>query len=253
VTKHAPEAGLGPKHEPKGRGSIQVRGTDGEWHELEVERKQTGDPELDAIWAMSFRELQRILEDESHPLHEKAKQVSNEITRPITDAVMTSIDTAGIMKDVISKIGVKGWFPLETSWFAKLLPDVPEPGLSTSLTKQLAETVTFTPPPSALTLPAHRSIDLDTPEPPDASLVEIKEAAELRAHEMRGRQVELLSEMLAETRESAGSGKEALEVSRQALAATKSSKRAGWIAAWAAIVAAVIGGGGIVITILLSQ
>lgn len=260
MTKHTSEAGLGNEHKPKGSRSIRVRGADGEWHELQVERRQTGDPELDAIWAMSFGELQRILEDESHPLYEKAKQVSQEITRPVVEAAkelmrpITDSMTAGIKKSVVSQFGAKGWSPAaQTSWFTKLLPDVPNPELSTNLTKQYSEAVAHTPAPSALGIPARRSIDLDTLEPPDASLAEIREAAEVRAHEMRSWQIELLSEMLAETRVSADSGKEALDVSRQALEATKSSKRAGWFAAWAAILAAVIGVGGIVVGILLSQ
>ena len=66
--------------------AIQYRDVDGEWHELDVEPKRTGDPELDVLWAMSFDEIMQILDDESHPLHEKAKQVSREITKPMVDA-----------------------------------------------------------------------------------------------------------------------------------------------------------------------
>lgn len=251
--------------EPNESASIQYRGADGEWHELDVEPKQTGDPELDAIWAMSFDELQGILEDESHPLHEKAKQVSREITQPIVDAaseimrpitqsLVNSLDTSAITKALAPKIDMKGLFPaLDTSWFAKLLPDMPKFELSADLTKQFAAPANVAPlSRSTIAIPDQRWIDLDTVEPPDASLTEIQEAAEARAHEMRSRQIELLSEMLAETRASAASGKEALEVSKQALDATKSSKRAGWIAAWAAIGAAVIGIAGIIVTVLLS-
>lgn len=63
MTEDTSEGKPGDKPETKDSGSIQFRGDDGEWHELVVERKQTGDPELDAIWAMFFGELQRILGD----------------------------------------------------------------------------------------------------------------------------------------------------------------------------------------------
>lgn len=137
-----------------------------------------------------------------------------------------------------------------SSWFARLLPDLPTLELPESLSAQLAENARITLPPVVPS--GKRQIDLDAIDPPDASLAEVHEEAEARAHEMRSKQVELLGEMLAQAQESTESGREALDLSRQALHATTSSKRAGWIADWAAVVAALIRLAGIVVTVLLA-
>ena len=67
------------------RPHIRVKGSDGEWHEIETKRRETGDPELDRLWRMSFGELEAILDDPEHPLHEKAGQVAREITEPLAE------------------------------------------------------------------------------------------------------------------------------------------------------------------------
>ena len=255
---------LSDEGEPNDSRAIQYRDVDGEWHELDVEPKRTGDPELDVLWAMSFDEIMQILDDESHPLHEKAKQVSREITkpmvdaahqalRPITESIAKSFDASRMAHTVIPKLDIKGLFPaLDTSsWFAKLVPDLPKFELFTNLTMRPADTPSFARP-LALVVPDERRIDFDTVEPPDASMAEIREAAEVRAHEMRSRQIEVLSDLLMETRTSAESGKKALDLSKQALEATMSSKSAGWFAGWAAVGAGLIGLVGIVVTFVLS-
>jgi len=120
------------------------------------------------------------------------------------------------------------------------VPDVSKLSFPLSLTKHLADTRTFEQPTQLMT-PDHSWIDLEAIEPPDASMAAIQEAAELRVHEMRSAQIDVLKELLAETRASVESDKKALEVSEQALAATKSSKRAGWFACWAAFGAVLVG------------
>ncbi|MER7420986.1 hypothetical protein ABT346_30110 [Micromonospora peucetia] len=264
MTEQAAADEPGAETEPTEPGSIQYRGADGEWHEIAVEPKRTGDPELDAIWEMSIDELEKLLEDESHPLHKKAKQVSAEIMKPIAEAfgdimkplresLAKSIGTSGIAKTQALKFDSKALFPVldTSSWSAKLVPELPKIEVSEGLGAQRATSARIKPPP-ALTTPAQRWVDFDAIEPPNASLAEIQEAAEARAHELRSKQIEVLTDLLVETRASADSDKEALDVSKQALDATKSSKRAGWIAAWAAIVAAVISIAGIFVTVLLA-
>jgi hypothetical protein len=251
VTQIEPADGAAERHES---GSIQYRDAHGDWHEISAEPKRTGDEELDAIWSMSFGDLERILEDESHPLHEKARRVAadiaqplvdaaREIMRPITESIAESIGVRGIVKTLLPV--------LDTSWFAKLMPELPRREFPAIISRQFAESASLAAP--QLRGPEQRWIDLDSVEPPKASLTEIREAVEVRAHELRSRQIEILSELLMEARVSAESGKEALYVSKQALDATKSSKRAGWIAAWAALGAAVVGMAGIIVTILLSR
>ncbi|PSK67620.1 hypothetical protein B0E53_00430 [Micromonospora sp. MH33] len=250
----------GDETEPTEPGSIQYRGADGEWHEITVEPKRTGDPELDAIWEMSLEELEKLVEDESHPLHEKAKQVSAEIMKPIAEAfgdimkplresLGKSIGTSGLAL----KFDSKALFPAldASSWSAKLVPELPKAEVSEGLGDQRAASARMKPPP-ALTTPAQHWVDFEAIEPPNASLAEIQEAAEARAHELRSKQIEVLTALLVETRAGAESDKEALDISKQALKATKSSKRAGWIAAWAAIAAAVISIAGILVTVLLT-
>ncbi|WP_166353502.1 hypothetical protein [Phytoactinopolyspora limicola] len=249
--------------DPPESGSIQYIGSDGEWHDIEVEPKKTGDPELDAIWSMSFHELERILEDEAHPLHEKAKQVSaeaagpivdaaNDIFRPLTESFAKGLDMSKIAASLAPKLDMQALFPAlnASSWFAKLVPDLPKYELPEGLAEQLFQNSRLAPLP-APEPPVHRLINFEAVEPPDASLTEIKEAADARAHEMRGRQIEILSNLLMEARASTESGKEALDLSRQALEATRESvseARGSKIAAWTA---AAVGAIGLVATVVL--
>lgn len=238
---------------------MQFRGADGAWHELHVDRKHTGDPELDAIWEMSLGELETILDDESHVLHGKAKIVSEEmvrpfsdalqeIVRPISEAYMSSIDTSGLAKAMSSMADYTARLPKpDTSWFSRFLVDVsknywemPLPGIRTESP--------VAPSQSDSRVSGGRAIDLEGLEPPDATLAEIQEVAQARADELRSRQVQILGELLAEARASASFGNESLLLSRQALQAANSSKRAGWIAAWAAMGAVLVGLVGILVT-----
>ncbi|AVT39627.1 hypothetical protein [Plantactinospora sp. BB1] len=265
VTDEAAADEPGDKTEPTGPRSIRYRGADGEWHQIAAEPKRTGDPELDAIWAMSLDEVERIIEDESHPLHEKAKQVSAEvgrpiaealadILRPVTESIMPRIDTSWMVKGLAPRFGSMSLFPAvdTSSWLARLAPEVPKFELPGHLARHSTTAADIESPPAQPTREQHW-IDFDAIEPPVASLAEIHEAAEARAHELRSKQIEILTDLLRESRASAESGQEALDISKQSLAATKSSKRAGWIAAWAAIIAALISVAGILVTVLVSE
>lgn len=57
-------------------GKLWRRDENDEWEEIKP--KKTGDPELDALWAMTISEVDEISEDDSHPWQEKAKQVKSE-------------------------------------------------------------------------------------------------------------------------------------------------------------------------------
>lgn len=61
-------------------GKLWRRDKNDEW--AEVTPKETGDPELDSLWALPAREVDRIANDESDLLHEKAKQVQYEAAEP---------------------------------------------------------------------------------------------------------------------------------------------------------------------------
>lgn len=244
------------KAESPNADQIRYKGADGKWHELKARKKNTGDPELDEIWAMSFEDFNHILEDESHPLHEKAKQVSAEMmepfrqfarqaVKPFSDSFREALKVTRPDSSLL-KVDTRSFFPhLDTSsWTAKLLPDRSEGPPSQSLPNRL------NPNPTTSPLRADsvsRSIDFDAPDPPDASPAEIQEAAEEHANELRNRQIEILTALLSETQSYATSGKDALEISKEALKATKDSvnhargsKHAAWVAAAAAAAGIVV-------------
>jgi len=50
-------------------------------------REPTGDPDKDALYAMTFKEFGRVVDDESDPLHAKALEVQKEMFAPIYAAV----------------------------------------------------------------------------------------------------------------------------------------------------------------------
>lgn len=62
-------------------GQLWFRDEHGQWHTHEWE--STGDLELDALWAMPAREVERIANNEADPLHDKAKQVQSEAAEPM--------------------------------------------------------------------------------------------------------------------------------------------------------------------------
>lgn len=63
-------------------GRLWERDGSGKWIDVTPPPKFTGDPQLDALWAMTASDVERIAEDESDPLHEKAKQVQYEAAEP---------------------------------------------------------------------------------------------------------------------------------------------------------------------------
>ncbi|MGO2112316.1 MAG: hypothetical protein ACTH31_11940 [Pseudoclavibacter sp.] len=258
LTEEPDNGGVGPD----GADAIRYRGADGEWHEFDVEPKRTGDPDLDTVWAMSFDELEAILDDESHPLHAKAKQVAVEMSKPLVEAAaelmrplaesaMRGIDMSGWAQALVPKIDFTPLYPaLDTSsWFAKLVPNLPKLEVPDNIWKNIAASARIEPP-AVLEPPERRGIDFQAVEPPDASAAEIQGAAEARAHEMRSKQFEVLTDLLSEARANSKSGEEALNVSKQALEATKKSvdeARGSKCAAWAA---AIIGAMGLIATVV---
>lgn len=61
---------------------------DPDWRDglLSSTRRETGDPELDAIWNGTLGELDTILQDPSDPRYAKAKRVYDEIFGPVAEA-----------------------------------------------------------------------------------------------------------------------------------------------------------------------
>lgn len=70
-------------------------------------REPTGDPELNDLWNMSLGEFEKILDDENHPLYEKAKVVSSEIVAPVREALYGATNVLG----PAWKLGPASFFP----------------------------------------------------------------------------------------------------------------------------------------------
>ncbi|CAM5303422.1 hypothetical protein LSHI6S_00696 [Leifsonia shinshuensis] len=212
-------------------------------------RPSTGDPELDALWKMSFNDLQKIIDDETHPLNVKAKHVAAEAMKPIRDAVqeITRTVTQGVdFSKTIGAFDLKGLVPVfdTKSWAGRLMPKLATPILPRGLSKTVE--------PLTHRSPIER-IDFDAIAAPLVSVREVEAAAEERAHQLRREQLQVMVELLKETRINAQAGEEALSVSRDGLAAAKSSARAAWIAAWVAVAALAATIAGIVVTVVVSS
>lgn len=250
-----PAPGELPKDRGETRTGLQYRGADGEWHEITAEPKRTGDPELDELWAMSFGDFEKVLEDESHPLHTKAKQVSAEITKPLAEVLSRAVKpfaseafssfTTKALTDAFPKFDFSSLYPkLDTSWISKLATpkhDFP------NFTNYWADLPRLSTP--ELHPQRARVIDFHAVEPPDATMAEIEEATEVKAHEVLLQLVELQRQQLEQARADSEADKEALEISKQALKVTeegveesRGSKRAAWAAA-------IIAGVGILVTV----
>jgi len=215
-------------------------------------RKSTGDPELDELWAMSIRDLQKVVDDESHPLHGKAKQVAREMMAPIQETIkritQPTLDSIAATKVDIDKLLPK----IDTSWASKFLDDLPRTH-HVELPPSIRET---TIRPSAV-LPASNPlmaprIDFESLDLPDASAFEVQLAADEQSRDALLQLVQLQSEMLTHMQAGSETSEEALKISRESLAATKDSvEHAKWskYAAWAA---AIVGLLGIAATVLVA-
>ena len=66
-------------------GELWFRDVDGGWHKHE--RVSTGDPEKDRILEKPIPEVEEILADPEHPLHDKAAEVSTELAQRIAASI----------------------------------------------------------------------------------------------------------------------------------------------------------------------
>lgn len=242
MTDETPRGEDAPRPDPK---KIRYRVGDGEWHELDVKRKQTGDPELDALWAMPYGELRKIVEDESHPLNAKAKVVAREAAEPVRealDAVFNQMNETvrPMVESVLKNIPVMPHFPkLDLGGgFRPFGEQVGHPGALTERVPAL---------PLDLEAPLAERNDLsDVAE--EMTMAAIERANEESALQLR--QVGILGDLLDETRANSASSEASLKLSREAFKVAKGSRTAGWWAAGAAIAAALVAGAGIWVTAL---
>lgn len=215
--------------------------------------RNTGDPELGELWRMSIRELQEIIDDDSNPLQPKAKQVAAEAMKPLTDAVQEIGKSIAAFQDfgktLRKTVNFKDVVPIidTTSWAAKLVPTIPSFTIPQGLRDLIQTTKVF-----GQTAPI-KTVDFDSIQAPLASARDVELAAGGQAVQLLSQQLEVMTDLLEETRTNAQAGEEALTVSKDALRSARSSARAAWTAAWVAIGSLVAVLAGIGVTVLLSH
>lgn len=254
-----------PEDDPPGSGgpedSAANEDAEPRWKNWRVGKRQTGDPELDQLWAMSFGELEAILDDPQHPLHEKAKQVSRELTEPLAQmaknvlapiaASVSKSDISGLLPtfDVSALLSKVDLSPVlaaydSSSWISKAALNLPKIDVPTRIFDRLT-TIESVP---ALRLREHDllpEIDYDTIEPPDMTVAEIAEITETRMSEVRDTIVEHLPTMVGLLAELVREAKSNSEASKQSLKWSK-------VAGVGAIIGAVVAALGIVATAIVA-
>lgn len=238
-------------------GVVRSRGSDGELHKATPKRKQTGDSELDQLWALRMGELQAILDDPDHPLHEKAQQVADEMTEPIRASLEQ------LARPILDDLNISDSFARaaaamlpDTSWvtrFGDLMPKVelPQslldgigklPSLNVDLPLGLADDLN-TVAVRASSAGSHPAFDLSSNSIPDITPAEFHDLAEDRELDLMEQMIGLLSDQLVEAKKSGADSAQALEIAQETLDETRRGNRsstrsvhAGW---WAAGIAAV--------------
>lgn len=116
-----------------GVGKIWIRGADGDRRELLFgEPKNTGDPEMDRLWAMSLQELEIIANDPNHGLHLKAKHVLREMLAPLSEAAQGALRR--IAEPIAETVKLStGKFNLGQTLSEALRPSMPSLDLSPPL------------------------------------------------------------------------------------------------------------------------
>jgi hypothetical protein len=218
---------------------VKVRSGDGTWRKLEDSRMPSGDPEVEQLWGMNLAELDAIISDESHLLHDKAVQVSFEAFEPVR-AALESVDFSSFLPKMPEILP-----PIEASWFGKLNTWYPEwKNLLATFENNDSGASTLSP------------IDFDAPDIPDVTVTEAALASVDVAQEIRMQQRQLLEELLIQAQSDSQGAKDSVQISRdslhianESLAVSKAARNAGWWAAAAAIASVIATVVGTIITI----
>lgn len=213
--------------EPR-RTRIYAKSKDGELREISGRRQKSDDPEIEALWEMPVGEVEAIANDESHPLHAKAKTVIDESLRPIRAAIESVMPDTSALNEQLQAAIKKFWVPpLETSWLSSAIRNVPTVSSADDVVRASRPPL---PPPV---------IDFESVEPPNATVEEFALAAEEKAQEIRLQQVELLSNLVQQARDDS-------EVA-------KGARRAAWWAVAGSFLAVVVTVAGIVVTVIVTN
>lgn len=217
--------------------TIRVKGRDGTWRELEAaDRPMSDDPEVNQLWELPIEELDAIVADENHPLHEKAVAVSAQVFAPLGSALSewaktnVSFDTS-MMKALSSHLP-----NIDRSWISDAVLEFPQ-------WRAFRESLPERQPDQPLVI---HSIDFDSETPPAATVAQVRSAVDDMA-------IGIFEELLAVQREQLAQAKLDAAEDDKARDIARSAKAAAWWAAWAAIAAVLASVGGIVTTVLLSD
>jgi len=218
---------------PSRKPVIRVRNSDGSWRELSSDRSPSDDPEINQLWDLPVSDLELILDDPDHPLYEKAVAVTAQAFAPLQAAVQELLESSGSpLLDLEDSL--RPLLPnINTSWISDLVSEYPVWQKFRRSLPEPARTDPF----------VIDSIDFDSVTPPDVSLRKVASAADDAAVVVLEELLVVQREQLAQARADAKANKDALDVAR-------GSRTAGWWAAGAAILAAVIGIVGIVVTVV---
>ena len=223
--------------EPGKFSEVRVR-RNGVWVPLESARPTSDDSEIEQLWEMGLEELNAIVEDETHPLHDKAVVVAAQAFAPITDAVAKwSASAAESISGAISELGSTPG--INKSWVTDLVIDSPY---------WMAFRDSLPEPTNELVI---EGIDLDSADAPDITVEEFAAKApsvgaglltalldnsDAQLKEQRDQNVTLRAQLEAQQEHMSTS----TTASDEALKVAKSAKRGSWLAAWAAIAGALI-------------
>lgn len=238
-----------PEHTP----DIQVK-VNGEWVMLESSRPKSDDPEIEQLWDMGLEELNTIVDDQAHPLHDKAVVVAAQALAPLTDAVAKWSSTAA--ESIAGALAGLALTPgIDKSWVTDLVVDYPN---WKAFRDSLPE------PTEHLVIDG---IDFDSAEAPDltaeelaaklpAITIELLNALLSRADEQltaQHAQMTTMRDQLQTLRDQLQSQRDHTKATSQsdqaALSVSKSAKKGSWWAAWAAIAGAVIAVAALIVTI----
>ncbi|GAB6858222.1 hypothetical protein [Microbacterium xylanilyticum] len=239
--------------EPDQSPDVHVK-VNGEWVVLESSRPKSDDPEIEQLLDMGLEGLNAIVDDQAHPLHDKAVVVAAQAFAPLTDVVANWSSSAA--ESIAGALAGLALTPgIDKSWVTDLVVDYPN---WKAFRDSLPE------PTEHLVIDG---IDFDSAEAPDLTAeelaaklpgitIELLNALLSRADEQltaQHAQMATMRDQLQTLRDQLQSQRDHTKAASQsdqaALTVSKSAKRGSWWAAWAAIAGALIAAAALIVTI----
>lgn len=185
------------------------------------------DAEYEALWESTIEDLNAILDDERHPLHDKAQEVAKELARPIAEAM---VSTGAISANVAA---------LRTVANAAAVPRID----ISSITAGLRTFAQLMPEPQDLSKKPAPGVDDLTEQ---SSAVEVWSVSGDVAMELRRRQAESNEQLLQHFRDL-----QAKQLKEEPARRARDNRMyvATWIAAVGGVIAALGTIAGIVVTV----